>query len=103
MNNPIDSTRAFYSDFLDWLTPFFDYLPHVLGGLGLLLLGWLVARLLSAGAVGFVTLLEQTILKLFRRVSSGTSVPPTWGRALGSIVFWTTILFFLALATHVLG
>ncbi|MBI3897688.1 MAG: mechanosensitive ion channel [Gammaproteobacteria bacterium] len=103
MNDMVNWIHTLVSDFLYWFAPTIDYLPNILGGLGLLMLGWIVARLLSGGAVRLVNLLEHAILQLVKRpLPPGTSLTPTWGRALGSIVFWATILFFLALATQVL-
>lgn len=83
---------------------FLEYLPHLLGAIALLILGWLAARTLKA--------LTSRILRSFDRVSAllGLSNFVPVGRVneavvgiLGNIVFWLVILFFLTAATNLLG
>jgi hypothetical protein len=105
-------TMSNYSDWInglsyalrDWLERAIDYLPYLLGGILILVFGWVVARLLSGGAVRLAHLLEQTALRLANRpLPEAGDAPPPWTRVLGSIVFWVVILFFLTLATQLLG
>lgn len=104
MNNYTDWTSDLSSTFLEWVDQIVQYLPTLLAALGLLLVGWLVARLLRTAAVHLSRLLEQAVLRVARRpLPPRSHLPPPWGNILGSIVFWVVILFFLALATHVLG
>lgn len=80
------------------------YVPMIIGALGLILLGWLVAHLLRALAVRMARVLDQMVLRLARRpIPERPRSAPAWVGILGSTVFWAVILFFLALATHMLG
>ena len=104
MNNYSEWTTDLGTTFLDMITRFIHYLPTLLGGILILLVGWFVARLLRVLAVRLARLLDQMMSRLSRRPPPerprGT---PPWGRLLGTTVFWATILFFVALSTHVLG
>ena len=104
MNNYTEWTADFGTTFLEMITGFIHYLPTLLGGILILLGGWFAARLLRLFAVRLARLLDQTVAHLSRRPPPerprGT---PPWGRLLGTTVFWATILFFVALSTHVLG
>lgn len=104
MNNYTDWTSTLRDAFLGLGHQVVDYLPNLLAAIGLLVIGWLLGKLLRAAAVRLSRGLEQMMLRLSRRpppVRPGAT--PAWGRILGSIVFWAVVLFFLALATHVLG
>lgn len=104
MNNYTDWTSTLRDAFLGLGQQVIDYLPNLLAAIGLLIAGWLLARLLRAAAVRLSRVLEQMMLRLSRRPPPPRpGRTPAWGRLLGSIVFWAIVLFFLALATHVLG
>lgn len=104
MNNYSAWTHDLGATFLDLITRFIQYVPTLIGGILILLVGWFAARLLRVFAVRLSRLLDQMVTRLSRRPqperARGT---PPWGRLLGSTVFWATILFFVALATHMLG
>ena len=79
-------------------------LPGVFGALGLIFIGWLVARLLRALIVrvsrSFDWLLKNDVAREdMRRVG----VRMTGGEVIGSLVYWTVLLLFLAAATELLG
>ena len=79
-----------------------EYLPNLLGALGLLLLGWLVARLL----LGFADKAMHVLELLLHRLSRGQvarTIPSGSVEIVAGILFWVVILFFAAAATHVLG
>lgn len=78
--------------------------PHLLGAIGLLVVGWLAARLARALTVRLAHMLEATIQRLYQH--RGDAPAPSAlasGRVLGELVFWVVILFFLTAAMHVLG
>lgn len=104
MNNYTDWTSTLRDAFLKLGHQVIDYLPNLLAAIGLLIAGWLLAKLVRAGAVRLSRVLEQMMLRLSRRPPPARpGRTPAWGRLLGSIAFWAIVLFFLALATHVLG
>ncbi|HEX6007540.1 MAG TPA: hypothetical protein VFY80_06230 [Burkholderiales bacterium] len=79
-----------------------EYLPNILGAVGLILLGWLVARLLRGLAVKSMHVLEVLLNRLSR--SPGARALPSGSvDVVGGILFWVVLLFFAAAATHVLG
>ena len=102
MNNYTDWTGDISNYLRDWLGAFTEYLPDILAAAALLLLGWIVAKLLSAGAIRFAQLLRQAILRIAKRPPAPALAPP-WGRILGSLVFWVVILLFVTMATQALG
>lgn len=79
-------------------------LPHLLGAIVLLVIGWLAARLMRALTVRLAHMLEATIQRLYqhRGVTPAPSALAS-GRVLGELVFWVVILVFLTAAMHVLG
>jgi small-conductance mechanosensitive channel len=104
MNNYTDWTSTLRDAFLGLGHQVIDYLPSLLAAIGLLIVGGLLGKLLRAAAVRLARMLEQMMLRLSRRPPPARpGRTPPWGRLLGSIVFWAVVLFFLALATHVLG
>ena len=104
MNNYTEWSSDLGTTFLDLITRFIHYLPTLLGGILILLVGWFAARLLRVLAVRGARLLDQMVARVSHRPPPirprGT---PPWGRLLGSTVFWATILFFVAFATQMLG
>ena len=79
-----------------------EYLPNILGAVGLILVGWLVARLLRGLAVKSMHVLEVLLNRLSR--SPGARALPSGSvDVVGGILFWVVLLFFAAAATHVLG
>jgi small-conductance mechanosensitive channel len=80
-----------------------ETLPNLIGALLLLLVGWLLARLLRAGAVRLIHLLDRAIRRLSSRNADRPGILSASAEVLGSIVFWVVVLFFLTAATQVLG
>ena len=79
-----------------------EYTPNLLGAVGLLILGWLVARLLRALALKAMQVLELLMHRLSRG-QTARSIPSGSVEIVAGILFWVVILFFAAAATHVLG
>lgn len=82
-----------------------DFLPNLVGGLGVLLVGWLLARLLRAVVTrsirgGLDALLERTGASQALERTSMTSTPSD---IVGSVVYWLVMIGFLMAASQVLG
>jgi hypothetical protein len=83
---------------------FFSWLPHVVGALAVLLIGWFVAKLVAG-------LVERALTRagLDRRVHSGlggTAIEravPRPARLIGAVVFWLIMIAVFSLAASVLG
>jgi hypothetical protein len=90
--------------FRDTLESFVMYLPVVLTALGVLLLGWLVARLVR----DLVRRALESMDWLFARfvVRSGgrsEALARATSRAISTVVFWIVLLIFAASALRILG
>lgn len=95
-------TAALDSAFTQVMARVVEYTPNLLGAVGLLLIGWLIARLLRALAVKAMQVLELLMHRLSRG-QAGRSIPSSSVEIVAGILFWVVILFFAAAATHVLG
>jgi small-conductance mechanosensitive channel len=88
----------------DGFRVFFAWVPHVLGFIAVLLIGWIVARVLSK----LVWRLTHRA-GLDRTLHTGTGgnflqrAVPAPSRLLGTIVFWAVFLGAISLAASVLG
>lgn len=79
------------------------YLPRLLAGILLLVVGWLVARLLRAVASHMIKGWDWLIPRLtMGRVSDQAKVRETSASLVGIAVFWLTILFFVTAAAQAL-
>src|SRR5204863_7179311 len=93
------------SDSIDHgFTVFFGWLPHVLGFIAVLLIGWIVARIVGKLVAGVTHRAG-----LGRAVHTGTGgsflqrVVPRPSHLVGRIVFWVLCLSAVSLAAAVLG
>jgi hypothetical protein len=78
--------------------------PGLLGAVGLLLAGWLAARLLRGVAVRLIGVLELLLYRLSRaRGVEPPRLPSATAEGVGGVLFWVVILFSAAAASHVLG
>jgi hypothetical protein len=75
-------------------------LPQVLEALGLLLLGWLLARLLQMATRRGAALLDTLVV---RSTSQARWRLGRFGGLLGNIAYWVVLLFFVTAATQALG
>lgn len=76
------------------------FLPHLLAGIGLLLVGWLLAHLARAVTVRATGRMAGW---LPRFVTRGRRFPVFSPTLIGGVVFWLIILCFLAAASQALG
>jgi hypothetical protein len=89
---------------LDVLSTLIAHLPNVLGGLLLVLAGWLLARFLRM----VITRLMQTLNRFLDRQFNGSTlrffrISAATEQLLGFLIFWTTILIFITVAVRVVG
>ncbi|MDP1932966.1 MAG: hypothetical protein Q8L60_16060 [Gammaproteobacteria bacterium] len=89
---------------LDVLTAIVAQLPNVVGGILLLLVGWLLARFFRLVITRLIRTLNHLLdrqlqgsMLNFVRISSATE------KLLGYVVFWSTILVFITVAVRVVG
>ena len=90
--------------FTSILTTLEAYVPSLLGALALLLFGWLLAWLLGAWSARLLRRLNRVFRDTqtdgwLQRIGFRQPV----GDAIGRLVFWLILLFFLAAATEALG
>lgn len=90
--------------FRDTLASFITYLPVVLTAIGVLLLGWLVARLMR----NLVRRALESMDWLFARFANRSgdrsrALARATSRAISSVVFWIVLLTFAASALRILG
>jgi hypothetical protein len=88
----------------DGFRVFFEWVPHVLGFIAVLLIGWIIARVL-----GRIAWKATHKAGLDRAVHGGTGgnflqrVVPAPSRLVGRLVFWAIMLGAISLAAAVLG
>jgi hypothetical protein len=83
---------------------FFGWVPHVLGFLAVLLIGWIVARVL--GSLAWKATHRAGLDRAVHNGTGGTAlqrVVPAPSRLVGRIVFWAIMLGAISLAAAVLG
>lgn len=94
------TVERLYTGLLDVIAA---YLPKLLGGVLLLLAGWLLAYLLRALVTRLAAGLGRLLPRLWpgnhQRASSSSRVPGV----IGALVFWAVLLAFLTAASQVLG
>lgn len=83
---------------------FIEYLPALLGALLILVAGWLIARLVRTACVRFARWLNGVVeRRLGADRARQLSLSNAGVRLLGNVTFWIIILFFVTVATRVLG
>ncbi len=80
-----------------------QYLPSVIGAALLLLAGWVLAKLLRALTGRILTLLDRLVARLLGPRLAKRLRLANAASALGAVVFWAVVLFFITAATNVLG
>lgn len=105
MDKIFDVTEPLIAATSRMIQGFIEYLPQLVGGLLLLLLGWLVAKVLRAVAVRFAGGMDRVLefLKLSHGGSTHGAISASTAAIIGNVVFWVVFLFFLTAATSVFG
>ncbi len=79
---------------------FLEYLPQLLGGIILLVVGWLVAKGLRALTIR----LADSMDRIFDAAKMGKNViNENTSATLGSVVYWIVLLFFATSAANIFG
>lgn len=92
------------ADVVDLLQQVIAYLPRLMAGILLILVGWLVARMLRAIASHMIKGWDWLIPRLsMGRVVDHAKVRETSASLVGIAVYWLTILFFVAAAAQALA
>lgn len=103
MDTRADWIETLQAGFVRLLDSFLNYLPQMVGALLLLLAGWLAAialRMLTVRAVRGLGWFLPRVLPGAAATRSRRALPPG---LLGGVVFWVTLLAFVAAAAQVLG
>ena len=104
MESVFDWSAPILAAATNMLQRFLEYLPQLLGAVALMVFGWFIAR--------FIKMLTLKLAQSFDYLSgaigidkSATSnqIKESLISILSNIVFWLVILFFLAVATNLLG
>lgn len=91
------------ADVVDLLAQIIAYLPRLLSGILLIVIGWLVARALRAIASHLISGWDWLTQKLtIGRAIDHEKFRETSASVVGKIVYWLTILFFVAAAAQTL-
>lgn len=95
-----DALTAVYERILNGLL---TTLPNLIGALALIFVGWVLAKYLRLLAVRFARYMDRMLAWRAGTVKEQPGRLGAVAEALGSIVFWFVILFFLTVAAQVLG
>lgn len=94
-----EAISASFQQFADQLA---IYLPQLLAGIAILLLGWLLAYLFSRLARRLIQGLDFVFTRL-ARAGIGDQLKTRYAVIIEKVVFWVTIIFFITVSANVLG
>ncbi len=99
-----DLTHALGSTLTELLRRMLEHLPSVMGAVLLLLLGLVVARVLRALAMRAALTVDRLMLRFaVAGRAEAPRLPSASARIFGNVVFWVVVLFFMSVATRILG
>lgn len=101
--NPSDWIASLRRSFDEVAGHIEQYLPAVLGAIGLLLLGWLVAWLLRVWVVKLIGLFERRFQGRFGIPTRSEAGGRSASGVVGAFVFWSVFVIFVGAATEALG
>ena len=96
------SAEAIPASFRQFADQLAIYLPQLLAGIAILLLGWLLAYLFSRLARRLIQGLDFVFTRL-ARAGVGDQLKTRYARIIEKVVFWVTIVFFITVSANVLG
>jgi small-conductance mechanosensitive channel len=103
MENLVEWITPLRADVLDLFHQIIAYLPQLISGVVLLVVGWLVARTLRAVAVHLIGGWDWLTKKLtIGKTVDQAKVRETSASLIGICVYWLTILFFVTAAVNTL-
>lgn len=86
---------------VEGVSAFVALLPHLLGAIALLALGWLLARLARRGSVTLTRAVNRSVVAMINKDRrTRISLPTQMPRLVGDVVYWTIILFFVTVAAR---
>lgn len=90
--------------FTDFSQRLINYFPQLIGTIGVLLLGWLVAHTLSLSTRKVIQGLD-VIFARFTRIDgiNQERIQGSYSVIISKIVFWIVMIFFLTVAANILG
>lgn len=95
---------AIRDTFADFSQQVVDYFPQMLGAIGVLLLGWLVAHMLSLSTRKLIQGLDALFARFARMDGiNREKIQSSYATITARIVFWVVMLFFLAVGANILG
>jgi small-conductance mechanosensitive channel len=81
-----------------------EYLPNLVSFLGILLLGWVLARILQTWTVHLMRGLDRMVRsRVLQREHTEIGLDQSAPVVISRIVFWIILFFFIAAATETLG
>ena len=104
MNESLSTLEILAAGFQNLANQALAYLPKIVAAIVVLLLGWLLARLLSLLVIRGVNRIDRFWQKMITKsgqVQLQPRRPPT--RMMGELVFWLLLLIFISLAGEILG
>jgi hypothetical protein len=80
------------------------YLPTLISFFGLILIGWILARVLEFLASRFVRGVDRIVrIPTLKTELKEAGIESTAPQVIGKIIFWTVLILFIAAATEALG
>ncbi len=100
----MDWKNALVDTYTGLITQLVQLTPRLLGAIGLLLAGWLVATLARAATVRLLAGFDWLLALTTRWAGpGGEQVRRSYARMIGTLVWWAVLAFFAAAAVHTLG
>lgn len=102
--SPMDWKTALADTYAGLMDQLVHLTPRLLGAIGLVLAGWLIAVLARAATVRLVAGFDWLLALATRWAGAGgEQVRRSYARMTGTLVFWAVLAFFGAAAVHTLG
>lgn len=105
--NSVDWQAAISDAYLNIMQQMVDYAPKVLTALALIIIGWLVAYLLSKVVIRLLiwtgALLKTLLVKFHLFDETRGSIRRSHALLAGRLVFWVVLVFFVSLGAGALG
>lgn len=100
-----DWQSAISTSYEQLVTQLVTYVPQLIGAAILILIGWLVAWVLSKLTVTFLNLCNRLLSGVNQRIQTDKAlkIKPKQTRFISRTVFWLTMMFFIAAATSSMG
>lgn len=104
MDKAFDWTEPLLQSYSRMLQGLLEYLPQLLTGLGLLVIGWFIARAARGLSVRLAGNVDRLVVRLVPGLEPRPAeTAPHYASVVGDVVFWIIVLLFVASATNVLG